>query len=109
MRSEIYRNPRTQRAKSKPSELSDSKCIVPCSVHRDPLADFLDVQALLASVLDDAILDVSLALPPVPAELHVLRFRLACSGHLFQRLPFTGGHLGGRRTANKHRSDNAGD
>src|SRR6516165_4722962 len=31
----------------------------------------------------DAILDVFLALPPVPTELHALRLGFACSGRLF--------------------------
>ncbi len=45
--------------------------------------DFPDVYAQLASRPCDAILDVFLALPPVPAELHALRLHLACSGRLF--------------------------
>ena|SRR6266436_1762539 len=51
-------------------------------IHRP--ADFPDVYAGIG--LDsrpyDAILDVFLALPPVPAELHALRLHLACSGRL---------------------------
>jgi hypothetical protein len=47
-------------------------------LHR--LADLPDVYALLASRPYDAILDVFLALPPMPLELHALRFLLACSG-----------------------------
>jgi hypothetical protein len=45
--------------------------------------DFLDVYALSASRPYDAILDVFLALPPVPTELHALRLGFACSGRLF--------------------------
>src|ERR1700746_3851710 len=37
----------------------------------------------------DAILDVFLALPPMPAELHALRLRLAFSGRLFLGNPFS--------------------
>jgi hypothetical protein len=52
-------------------------------IHRP--ADFRDVYAGIG--LDsrpyDAISDVFLALPPVPAELHALRLHLACSGRLF--------------------------
>src|SRR6266403_3552664 len=47
-------------------------------------ADFPDVyvDTLLVSRPYDAILDVFLALPPVPVELHALRLHLACSGRL---------------------------
>src|SRR3954453_4319154 len=80
--------------------------------------DFRDVYAGidLDSRPYDAISDVFLALPPVPAELHALRLHLACSGRLFQGNPFSFGQLrslrGGRHecnAANKCRGDNAGD
>src|SRR4029077_10456486 len=52
-------------------------------IHRP--ADFRDVYAGIGldSRSYDAISDVFLALPPVPAELHALRLHLACSGRLF--------------------------
>src|SRR6266481_3102219 len=90
----------------------------PETLHIHPTADFPDVYAETLSVSRpyDAILDVFLALPPVPVELHALRLRLACSGRLFQGNPFSVGHLrslrGGRHecnAANKYRGDNAGD
>jgi hypothetical protein len=57
----------------------------PESLHIHRPADFPDVypETLLASRPYDAILDVFLALPPVPAELHALRLDLAFSGRLF--------------------------
>ena len=84
-------------------------------IHR--LTDFRDVYAGIG--LDsrpyDAISDVFLALPPVPAELHALRLHLACSGRLFQGNPFSFGQLRSLRgsrhecnAANKYRGDNAG-
>jgi len=52
-------------------------------IHRP--SDFPDVYGGIGSDSPpyDAILDIFLALPPVPAELHALCFRLACSGRLF--------------------------
>src|SRR5262249_24028145 len=64
----------------------------------------------------DATFDVFLALPPVPAELHALRLRLACSGRVFEGNPFSVGQLRSGRegrhecnSANKYRGDNAID
>ena len=60
------------------------------SVHRETLhihrpADFRDVYGGIGSdsCPYDAILDIFLALPPVPPELLGLRLHLACSGRLF--------------------------
>ena len=57
----------------------------PATLHIHRSADFPDVyvDTLLVNRPYDAILDVFLALPPVPAELHALRLLLACSGRRF--------------------------
>src|SRR5262249_371280 len=88
----------------------------PLHVHQAANLPDVHPDTLFVSRPYDAILDVFLALPPVPAELHALRFLLTCSGRLFQGNPFSVGHLRSLRggshecnAANKYRGDNAGD
>jgi hypothetical protein len=63
----------------------------PEALHVYPTADFPDVYAgtPLVNRPYDAILDVFLALPPMPAELHALRLRLAFSGRRSPMLHLT--------------------